>query len=138
MNDYKNQTEICVPDKLLEFEYTYDKLLSEGDAALDDMPPKSFGYEELRPVLKRLKNYKDAYMLFIRDYTAPFTNNQAKRDLRHCKTKQKISGCFRSWDGVACYAKIHSFLSTTSKRKEDLHTSVKGLFKAKFILPAEQ
>ena len=55
-------------------------------------------------------------MLFIKDYRAPFTNNQAERDLRPCKTKQKISGCFRSWEGLLCFAKIRSLISTAKKR----------------------
>jgi len=75
INDYKNKTKVCAPEKLLEFENIYDELLTEGDAVLFGMPPKSFGYKELRPILKRLREYKDSYMLFIRDYAAPFTNN---------------------------------------------------------------
>jgi hypothetical protein len=51
------------------------------------MEPKSFGYAELQRMVNRLTKYKDSYMLFIRDYAAPFTNNQVERDLRHCKTK---------------------------------------------------
>ena len=54
-------------------------------------------------------------MLFMRDYSSPFTNNQAERELRHCKTKQKISGCFRTWSSILDYCKLHSFLSTASR-----------------------
>jgi len=138
MNEYKNKTQACEHNKLLEFESSYDELLNEGDAVLGGMEARSFGYKELRPILKRLRNYKDAYMLFIRDYAAPFTNNQAERDLRHCKTKQKISGCFRSWNGVVCYAKIRSFLSTALKRQKNLLAELKRLFAATLYYPAEQ
>ena len=41
-------------------------------------------------------------------------------DLRHCKTKQKVSGCFRSWQGVLDYCKIRSLLATAKKRGENL------------------
>ncbi|MGL5512018.1 MAG: IS66 family transposase, partial [Sporomusa sp.] len=75
----------------------------------------------------RLTKHKDNYMLFIRNYTAPFTNNQAERDLRHCKTKQKISGCFRSWHGVLDYCKLRSFLGTAKKRGINLLDSLKLL-----------
>jgi transposase len=138
INDYKSKTEACEPDKLLVFEHTYDELLNEGDTVLSGMKPKSFAYDELRPVLKRLRDYKNAYLLFIRDYKAPFTNNQAERDLRHCKTKQKVSGAFRSWNGLVCYANIRSFLSTAHKRKLNLLSALKGLWLAAAASPAEQ
>jgi len=80
---------------------------------------KSFGYDELRRMVNRLENYKDSYMLFIRDYEAPFTNNQAEHVLRHCKTRQKVSGCFRSWQGVIDYCKINSLLSTAKKHGQN-------------------
>jgi transposase len=140
MNDYKNQTDSCKPEKLQEFERTYDELLKEGDSILDRMraskeKTKSLGYDELRPILKRLLKYKDAYLLFIRNYVAPFTNNQAERDLRYCKTKQKISGCFRSWEGLLCFAKIRSFLSTALKRNLNLFHALKSLFPVHVAVP---
>jgi transposase len=58
-------------------------------------------------------------MLFMRDYVAPFTNNQAERDLRHCKTKQKVSGCYRSWQGLLDYCNIRSLTDTSRKRGAD-------------------
>ena len=128
MNDYKSRTEVCESDKLSEFECKYDELLCEGDIVLAGLKDDNYIYEQLRPVLSRLRKYKDSYMLFIRNYKAPFTNNQAERDLRHCKTKQKVSGCFRSWNGLVCYAIIRSFLSTMHKRKQNLFAAVKNLF----------
>ena len=93
------------------------------------MQANSFGYDELRRMINRLEKYKDNYLLFIRDYEAPFTNNQAERDLRHCKTKQKVSGCFRSWQGVLDYCKIRSLLATAMKRGENLLASLSSLWK---------
>ena len=138
MNEYKKRTLICEADKLLEFEVKYDKLVCAGYIVLNEMKCGSFIYEQFRPVLNRLRKYKDAYMLFIRNYEAPFTNNQAERDLRPCKTKQKVSGCFRSWAGIVCYAIIRSFLSTAHKRKQNLFSAVKELFVPPLVCPAEQ
>ncbi|GHV47544.1 hypothetical protein FACS1894204_11050 [Synergistales bacterium] len=75
----------------------------------------------------RLAKHKDNYMLFMRVYIAPFTNNQAERDLRHCKTKQKVSGCFRSWQGILDYCNLRSFLDTAKKRGESLMDSLRSL-----------
>ncbi len=42
------------------------------------MKEKTFGYDELRRMVNRLENNKDNYMLFMRHYEAPFTNNEAE------------------------------------------------------------
>jgi hypothetical protein len=127
-NDIQNNVTICEPVLLRHFESRYDELLQSGRARLKEMPPKSFGCDELRKMVNRLDKYKDNYLLFIRNYDAPFTNNQAERDLRHCKTKQKVSGCFRSWKGVLDYCKIRSVLDTAKKRNKNLFDTLITLF----------
>ena len=137
MNDYKNRMLICEAGKLLEFEVEYDKLVCDGYIVLNGLKKDSYVYKQLIPILNCLKRYKDLYMLFIRNYCVP-SNNCAERDLRPCKMKREVSGCFRSWAGVVCYAIIRSFLSTAHKRKENLFSAVKQLFLPPSVCPAEQ
>lgn len=126
--DQAEKKAACDPLLLAQYEARYDSLVEEGAALLSQMRKKTLGYHELRRMVKRLKSHKDAYMLFIRDYNAPFTNNQAERDLRHCKIKQKVSGCFRSWQGLLDYCKIRSLIDTTLKRGGDVFAAIRACF----------
>lgn len=114
----------CPLDLLEFYSNRYDELLAEGKALLADMLPGSFGVKEFRKMLNRLERYKDSYLLFMRDYKVPFTNNLAERDLRSCKTKGKISGCFRTWEGLAAFAKSKSVISTWKKQGLDLFAKI--------------
>jgi transposase len=120
----------CAPSDLVYYENTYDQLVNQGTELLTCMNEKELGYDELRKMVARLKAYKDSYLRFIRDYTAPFTNNQAERDLRHVKIKQKLSGCYRSWRGLLDYCKIRSLTGTSKKRGLGILLAIRSCFPA--------
>jgi transposase len=106
----------CAPPDLADYEKTYDDLVTKGETLLRTKRKKELGYDELRKMIARLKAYKNSYLRFIRNYAAPFTNNQAERDLRHVKIRQKVAGCYRSWYGLVHYCKIRSMTGTAKKR----------------------
>jgi transposase len=71
-------------------------------------------------LLLRLPNFRGDVLRFLTEPDVPFTNNQAERDLRMMKCKQKVSGGFRAFDFAVAFANIRSFLSTASKQRFNL------------------
>jgi len=139
MNEYRNidiskNVLFCDPIKLSFFEEEYDRILQEGRIAIGQMSEGDFGYSEFNAMLNRLTNHKHNYMLFMHDYNVPFTNNLAERDLRPEKTKQKVSGTFRSWDGIVSHVRVRSFISTIKKRGMDLCESIRCVIQGKPVL----
>ena len=58
----------------------------------------------------------------------PFTNNQAERDIRCVKIKQKISNSFRSQAGASNYARIQGFVSTVKKQEMNILAEIVNVF----------
>ena len=79
-------------------------------------------------LLLRLQNFQFDVLRFLDSVDVPFTNNQAERDLRMMKCKQKVSGCFRSADGAVDFANIRSVLSTARKQNLNLLQVLADLF----------
>lgn len=138
MNEHKtddllNGISICHPDILREYENRYDELVANGQAYLAVLKPNTYRAKTLAPVVKRLSNRKAEYLLFMRNYEVPHTNNAAERDLRHCKTKQKVSGCYRSWQGLVDYCLLRSVIDTTRKRAGNILDVIASLFSHSLI-----
>lgn len=76
-------------------------------------------------LLLRLKNFRDATTRFITAWHIPFTNNLAEQDLRMMKVQQKISGCFRSWDGAKIFARHRTLVSTARKQGWNIFQTIK-------------
>ena len=62
----------------------------------------------------------------------PFTNNQAERDLRPAKVKQRVSGCFRTEKGAGMYARISGFVSTMRKQSRNVVDELANILSGSF------
>ncbi len=86
-----------------------------------------------RNLLNRL--HQKAVLGFMHDFTVPFDNNQAERDLRMMKLKMKISGGFRSAEGAKMFCRIRGYLSTLRKQGISVLNALVSLFMGNPVFP---
>jgi transposase len=99
-----------------ELTESYDRLVAEG---LKVPPPSDVPEQarrQARNLLLRLERRKEEVLRFVTDFSVPFDNNQAERDLRMVKLQQKTSGCFRTEEGAERFCRIRSYVSTMRKQ----------------------
>lgn len=111
----------------------YNKIWEYADEI--EPPPKKSTAGRGRPkatkgrnLLIRLNKHQSAVLAFAFHEEVPFTNNQAERDIRPAKTKQKIAGSFRTLEGAKIYARILGFVSTTRKHQFSIFKELKSTF----------
>ncbi|MBO9608784.1 MAG: IS66 family transposase [Paenibacillaceae bacterium] len=125
--------------QIAEIEQRYDDILAKGKAewAKDPVPAKTGprGRKCKSPAAnlgQRFELHKESILRFLCDPRVPFDNNQAERDIRMSKVKQKVSGCFRTPSGVKQFASIRGFISNLLKQRLPLHTSLVSALRGQF------
>ncbi len=113
-------------DRLASLTGSYDRLIAEGLKAPPPPDVPEGVKKQGRNLLLRLERRKEEVLLFLTDFSVPFDNNQAERDLRIIKLQQKTSGCFRTEDGARRFCRIRSYLSTTRKQGRGVLDALEG------------
>jgi transposase len=127
------------PPVLSTFEKRYTQVLQQGQAA---HPPASPIRRRGRPkqsaghnLVERLRTHRAAVLAFAHDFSVPFDNNQAERDVRMMKVRLKVSGGFRTLAGAKTFCRLRGYLSTMLKQGHNALTVLTALLNGRTIYP---
>ena len=148
VDDAKPEQNQLSEEQLLLFEKRYDALINKGleqnpfvAAEVIEGQPKKRGRPKQTPahnLLARLKDFKRGTLAFMYDFSVPFDNNLAERDVRMVKVKQKVSGGFRTQEGAKQFASIRSYISTARKNSVSIFNAIQDAFSGTPYIPPHQ
>lgn len=121
-------------DQVTAIEKRYDQILREGEVEcplkLDRQKQRGrIGQIYPRQLLSRLIKRKAWVLIFLYDPRVPFTNNQSERDIRMAKVQQKVSGCFRTFEGAQRFCLVRSFVLSMGRQGKNVQDEIEALFR---------
>jgi transposase len=123
-----------------EFEARYDAILIDGLKANPEPAPTGKRGRPKRGkagcLVDRLREHKAETLAFMNHLTVPFDNNQAERDVRMTKVREKISGCFRVSAGAERFCRIRGYISTLRKQGLPILSALRGALTGTLPMPA--
>ena len=123
----------CQGEHIHRRSHAWRKFQAICKAAFEEEPPPIKGKKgrpkktKGRNLAERLFKYQTEVLRFVLEEDVPFSNNQAERDLRPAKGKQKVAGCFRTQAGAQRYARLQGVFSTWRKQGHNAFRSLKAI-----------
>jgi transposase-like protein len=142
VSQQKAYSDMLDPVQLQNYEESYDWIIAQGLAEnpppilLDKVGKRGKAKQtKAKNLLDRLQQHRPEVLAFMYDFQVPFDNNQAERDIRMIKVKQKISGTFRSQEGANTFCRIRSYISTVKKNSISVIDAIKAAFDGNPLYP---
>ena len=107
-----NQSNQLSEEQILDAENKYDKIIRLGEKEYLLHPPSKY-YPDGYNLWKRMKEYREAHLFFLRHPDVDATNNLSERSLRKFKRKMHQAVAFRSNESVEQLCNCMSILETS-------------------------
>jgi hypothetical protein len=114
-------------DKVRGFEDRFDKILDIAKKEYEYEPPTKY-YKDGYNLSKRLREYRDACLLFLHDKRVPADNNLCERLLRVFKRKLKQAMTFRSFDSLEYLCQSMTVIALLRAQNDNFYKSVADIF----------
>jgi transposase len=128
------------PERVADYHHQYDCILQRGFVTQPSAPARTArgrpAQSPAKNMLDHLQRYKVQTLAFLSDFRVPFDNNQAERDLRMLKVKQKIAGTFRTRAGAETFCVLRSYISTARKQGQRVLSALYEALLGRPFLPA--
>ncbi|HHY24387.1 MAG TPA: transposase [Clostridiaceae bacterium] len=115
------------PVKVKAFEERFGQILDIADEEYEYEPPNKY-YMEGFNLKERLREFKEAHLLFLHDKNVPANNNLAERLLRIFKRKQRQVMSFRSFESLNYLCQSLTMLARIQNDNANLYESVSRIF----------
>lgn len=117
-------------EEMINYEKRYLEILERGlkksQEKYKDTPSKYV--PDFVNTFKRMYKDKDDYLMFMKEFIVPYTNNNAERQCRAVKAKKNISGQFVTEAGGQAYVSVLTLLQTAKLRNENALKALQNVF----------
>lgn len=117
-------------DEIASYEKRYEEIIKNGLEKYEEANPNV--NKKIEPdyikTLRRMLEYKEDHLRFMKDFTVPYTNNKAEKMCRVVKAHKNISHQFVTMRGGKAYASITSIIQTANIRKENALEKLDEIF----------